>query len=271
MRRLAAGEIQAELLEKNPQRLQLLRRRPFVYAVQRRVLAALQEIGSADVGREHAFLDQPVRVVALRRHDVLDLALLIEQHLRLDGLEIDGAALRARLGENVIQRVQILQMRHEMRRHRRADRSLQAERGRHPVVGEARLRAHHRGIEAVGPDLALRVHAHFAHHAQAVHVRIERTQAVGELLRQHRNHAAREIHRIAALARSRVQRIARAHIMAHVGDRHPQAEPLALALAVHSIVEILRRLAVYGHQRQRAQILPPLGIARAHLVGQLFR
>ena len=271
MRRVAAGEIQAELLEEGPERLELFRRRPLVHAVQRRVFSALQKSGSADVGRQHAFLDQAVRVVALRLHDVLDLALLIEQHLRFGGLEIDGAALLPRLGQDVIQRIQVLQMRQQMRRHRLALYRLQAERGGHAVVGEARLRAHHRGIEAIGPDLALRIHAHLAHHAQAIHLRIERAQAVGELLRQHRDDAARKIHRIAALARGGVQHIAGAHIVAHIGDRHPQAEILALAFAVHGIVEIPRRLAVDGHQRQRAQVLPPLDVVRTHSVGQLFR
>jgi hypothetical protein len=34
-----------------------------------------------------------VRVVPLHAHDALDLALRVEDHLRLHGLEVDGAAL----------------------------------------------------------------------------------------------------------------------------------------------------------------------------------
>ncbi len=100
MRLVAAGEVQAELLQELLQLLELLGRRPFVDTVERGMLVTLQEVGGADVGREHAFLDQAVGVVALDRDDALDLALVIEDDLRLDGLEVDGAAPHPRLDEN---------------------------------------------------------------------------------------------------------------------------------------------------------------------------
>ncbi len=49
----------------------------------------------------------------LHRHDALDFAVRVEDHLGLDRLEIDRAALGARLGEHVIEPVEIRQVRHQ--------------------------------------------------------------------------------------------------------------------------------------------------------------
>ncbi len=105
---------------------------------------------------------------------------------------------------------------------------------------------------------------HVAHHAQTVDRGLERAQLVGELLGQHRNDAPRKVHRRAALARIEVDGIAVAHVVADVGDGHEQAEIAALALAVHSVVEIARRFAVDGDQRQRAQVDATLEVAGLH-------
>ena len=51
---------------------------------------------------------------------------------------------------------------------------------------------------------------------------------------------------------SRSSAIAVAHVVADVGDGDHQTEILAGALAVHRVVEVLRGLAVDGHQRQLA-------------------
>jgi deoxycytidylate deaminase len=67
--------------------------------------------------------------------------------------------------------------------------------------------------------------------------------------------------------------------VADVGNGDDQAEAalavLALALAIDGVVEILRRLAVDGHQRQVTDVLAyaafPFPVALAHRVGQLLR
>jgi hypothetical protein len=60
------------------------------------MLGAGDEVGRADVGGEHRFLDQPVRLGAGARHDLVDPAVLVAQDLRLGGLEVDRAALHPR-------------------------------------------------------------------------------------------------------------------------------------------------------------------------------
>jgi len=99
VRLVAAGELQAEAPEELAQRGELLRLRALVNAVERLVAAALQEIRCRHVRCQHALLDQAMRVVALDRHDALDLAGIVEDQAGLDGLEVDGAALAACLQE----------------------------------------------------------------------------------------------------------------------------------------------------------------------------
>ena len=70
------------------------------------------EVGAADVGRQHRLLDQPVRLVAHARHDLLDAAVLVADDLRLGGLEVDRAALVARLEQRAVDVVQVQQVRH---------------------------------------------------------------------------------------------------------------------------------------------------------------
>jgi hypothetical protein len=87
------------------------------------MFAFAQEFRSTDVGRQHAFLDQPVRVVALVGFDTFDLAVVVENHARLDGLEIDGTALGALFRQLPVKQVQRFQMRQQRRETVRASAS----------------------------------------------------------------------------------------------------------------------------------------------------
>jgi hypothetical protein len=77
--------------------------------VQTRLAIRLQKGRSTHIGGQHALLDQAVRIVTMGGHDPFDLALVIEDHHRLDRLEVDRAALAARLTENLKQAIQRLQ------------------------------------------------------------------------------------------------------------------------------------------------------------------
>jgi len=90
---VAARELQAEAFQELSQRLQLLGRRPLVYAVQGRVLALREEVGRADVRREHAFLDDSVGVIALNPVDAQQPVVVVEDELGLYRLEVDCTAL----------------------------------------------------------------------------------------------------------------------------------------------------------------------------------
>ncbi len=68
-----------------------------MHPVEGRQLVFFQKAGGANVGRQHALFDHLVRVVAAARHDLVDLALVVENDRRFGGIEIDRPALFPRL------------------------------------------------------------------------------------------------------------------------------------------------------------------------------
>ena len=133
-------------------------------------------------------------------------------------------------------------------------------------VGQSRMRAEHRRIELVAAELAVPGDRHLAHDRQPIDIRVERADAVRELLRQHRDHAARKIDRGAALARLDVERIGVLHVVADIRDGDPETKAALLARAVDRVVEVLRGLAIDGDELERAQIAPAANIVRTNLV-----
>jgi hypothetical protein len=136
------------------------------------------------------------------------------------------------------------------------------------------MRVHHGGVELIGADLSFGGDHHVGHHHQSVDRRIERAQAIAELLRQHRNHAPREIHRGRAVLRLAIDRAAWLHIVADIGDGDDQPPlPAALVhrLAVDGVVEVARVLAVDRHERHIAQVHPLLQVLRQNRSGKLHR
>jgi hypothetical protein len=219
MRLLAATQRQTHATQERPQVFELFGRWPSVHAIQPRMFVALEEVGGAHVRGQHAFLDQPVRVIAMPRHDLLDLALRIADDVRFGRIEIDCATLLARRVQRLVDTVQVLQLRQEVGALR-SFRSLRVGQNRGDFrISQPGGRMHYRRIELVGLDLAARGDHHVAYEHATVHLRIQRTQPVRQLLGQHWNHATREIHRCAAIERINIQRLVRAHVMRHVGNR----------------------------------------------------
>jgi hypothetical protein len=75
-------------------------------------LRLLDEVGAADIGRQHGLLDQPVRIVARARHDLLDAAVVVADDLRLGGLEVHRATRLARSQQGAVAVVQVQQIAH---------------------------------------------------------------------------------------------------------------------------------------------------------------
>ena len=244
------------------------------------MLAARHEVGRAGVGGQHALFDQLVRVVAHRRRDLLNAAQLVADDLGLDRVEIDGAAFLAALRQQLVKLVQVLHLRHDRAHGMRGRPAGLLQRGPDVGVGGAGMRVHDRVVELVGGDRAGLGAAgrddHVADQHQAVHLGVQRAQAVGQRFRQHRDDPAREIDAGAALERVIVQRVAGPHVVADVGDRHQQAPARALALAraqfnrltVDGVVEVAGVLAVDGDQRHVAQVDAVFQVALANHVGQ---
>ena len=130
---------------------------------------------------------------------------------------------------------------------------------------------HYRRIKLIFFDIARISNHHVAYHTQPLDIRIQRTNTVGQVFRQHRNNAAREIHAGSAFQRIVINSIIRTDIMANVGNRHHQPVISADFFGKHSIVKIARRFAIYRYQRQIAQVHPAFQIAFAHMIRDFFR
>ena len=88
---------------------------------------------------------------------------------------------------------------------------------------------------------------------------LQGTQLIGDLFRQHRHDAVREIHRVAAQACFMIEAAAGTHVMRHIGDGHvhdPTAgvARLAIGCRVYRIVMIARIGGIDGDEIEVAQV-----------------
>ncbi len=158
-----------EGLEESLQFLELLWRRSVVYAVQRRELVATQEARSGDVGRDHALLDHPVRIVALIAADGLDATILPQLDVGLRKLEVDGAAPAPLGDEHAKHPEELFEVRQQPGMLPPQLGVTRDEHRRDLFVGEPRLGTHDAFEEARPRDLAIAPDAHLAHQAEALH------------------------------------------------------------------------------------------------------
>ena len=179
-----------------------------------------------------------MRIVTHHRLYGRQLALIVKAETRLHRIEIDRTTLGACRVQQLVQAVEIMQV----RQHRgilRTQRRVAIEQHRPDlVVGQACMRIHHCLEEARTEEIAFGVEIQLCRHAQAIDMGIERTQTVRQDLGQHRDHAIGEVHRIAALVRLLVECRARRHIGRYVGDRDQQAPAFPGAFAEHRVIEI---------------------------------
>ncbi len=213
---------QTQLAEEGPEFFQTLWRRTIVHTVQGWNFVLFQEFSRGHVGRQHAFLDQLVRIVARGRPDFGDFALSTEDDPGFLSFKINRATGMTSAQQHFVQRIKLLQVRHDASvfatqflgfsrfwlLQDRAD----------LVVGQAGMGVNDCLVELVISHLAGFGQGHFTDHGQAIDVRIQRAQAVGQLLGQHRNHALGEVHRVATHLRFSVQRRTDFDVARYVGD-----------------------------------------------------
>ena len=125
------------------------------------------------------------------------------------------------------------------------------------------------GVELVSRCFPFGRHLHVTDHHATVHAGIQRTQAVGEFLRQHRNDAAREIHARRTFLRFIVKRRPFRHIVTHVGNRD-QKPPSArsLCLRPHGVIKVPGILTVDRHEGHVSQIDAAVGLIGIRHIGQ---
>ena len=139
-------------------------------------------------------------------------------------------------------------------------------------VSQSRSGVNHGRIELIGVDITFSSDDGIAHHGQTIDSRIERAQAVGQLFRQHRNHATRKIDRGAAFKRIDIQRIVGLDVVTDIGNCNDQSETMTATdfdrLAVDRIIKITRVFTIDGHHRYVTQINTIFQIGGTHFQRQ---
>jgi len=236
------------------------------------MLALLDEVGAANVGGQHGLFDQFVRIVAHTRHDLLDAAAFIAHDLGFGGFKVHRTAHLARCQQGPIHIVQVQQVLHTVLAAYRLRSPGVGQDRCHFGVGETRMAVHDGWIELVGMDIALGRDQHVADHAQAIHVRIERTQPVRKLFRQHRDHPARKVHAGSSVVGIDIDGAAGLHIVAHIRNGHQESPAVAAShlggRAIDSIVKVTGIFTVDRDQRYIPQVHTAFAVLRAHLVWQ---
>ncbi len=139
-------------------------------------------------------------------------------------------------------------------------------------VGHALGRADHARVKFGAHHISVGVHFHDRAHHQAIHLRIQRANAVRKLFRKHRHGAIGKINGGAAQARFAIERGAAANVMRDVRDVDLQLEmAVRQARDVHGVVEIARCFAVNGDDGQIAEIAPPGEFRLGHLLRRVAR
>ncbi len=138
------------------------------------------------------------------------------------------------------------------------------------AVSKPRLGTHDAFEERGSRDLAFAIHPHFTDHAQPIDLGIQRTQPVGQNLRQHRHDAVREIDRRTATSRLRIQRGADVHVVRDVGYRNQQAPAAAGFFTEDGVVKISRIGAVDRYEVDAAQVDPALLRPGRHRIAKLL-
>ncbi len=262
---LAFVQRQTQLTQECTQFFQTLWRRTIMDAVQRGNFVLLQELRGGHVGGQHALFDQLVSIVASGRTDFGNLALGTEDDPGFLSFEIDRTAHMTRTQQHLVHGVKLLEVRNHVAVF--ATKAFGFSRFRlfqdraDLVVGQASVGVDDAFVEYVVSHLAGLGDGHLANHGQTINVRVQRAQAVGQLLRQHGHDSLGEVHRVAANLGFSIQRRADFHVARYVGHAQvklpatgEQAQFARLGFAINRVVEIASVFAVDGHKRQVAQV-----------------
>ena len=173
---LALDELDAEGREKLAERADLLRARGVMGAVDQRRMRGLQGLGGGDIGQDHEFLDQPMRIEPFGPSDAYQLTLGIEDQLALGQVEIERIAMVALLLQQGIGRPERPQHAFEQWRRRIVGRPV--DRALRLLVRELGGRAHHDAMELMTPLAAVRADDHSHRERRPVLVRTQRAEIV---------------------------------------------------------------------------------------------
>ena len=259
------------------QRVELFGAGFLVDAEQQRGFLRDQRLGCADVGEDHEFLDQFMRVEPVLEGHAGDLAVLVQFDAPFRQIEVERLPPRARLRKGGVGGIKRLDDGFHQRGGLRVGRALH--RRLRLFVGEAGDGVHHRAVEGVAGLVPLRIDLHLDRDAGAVDAFVQGTEVAGQRVGQHRHNAVGEIGGIAALARLAVQFRPRCDVMGHIGDGDPDGEAaVVVGRDVAGIVMVAGVSGVDGQQVHLAQVFAALdrrglrGVSLCHHgIGEVVR
>ena len=203
LQHLPLGKGKARRLRHFAQRLQLFGAGLFMHAEQQRPLQPDQFFCGGDIGEDHAFLDQPVRIEPFAEGDRQHLARVAQDDLAFRQIQIqrlaDGPPAFQHLITGIDRRDHLGHQRCQLRFHRTVDGGL------HLAIMQRGARPHQTAGKAVPDLVALRIDLHPHRHAGAIDILMQRAQIPRKRVGQHRHNPVGEIGGIAALARFTVQ------------------------------------------------------------------
>jgi len=158
LKRRGVAASQAEGLEEVLQRHQLVGAWGVVHAIDHRRAPPLQGLGGADVGLDHEFFDEFVRLQRDAHGDRRHLAVVAEDHPPFLGGDLERGPPGAAFRQGSVGAPQRLQHRIEQRLRRRIGDAVDRRLGL--FVGQARRRAHQGAFEPMRALLARGVEDH---------------------------------------------------------------------------------------------------------------
>ena len=237
--------------------------RPVVDPVEGREPAPGEVVRHPLVREDHQLLDHAVRLGLRLVPDPDHVAALVELERRLGRLHLERAAPAAPLP----QRRGHLAGGRQRLAPGRGGRLVSGEDAVHLVVGEPGVAPDPRAMERHRPGLGP-VHQELDGHRQPLLPGHQAAGTARQRLRKHRLDRPRHIHAGGPAGGLPLERGARPHVRAHVGDVDPYADPAAVrALRRHRVVVVARGDRVDGEGRQPGEVAPlgPLALAGRRL------
>ena len=253
----SAREFETEGAERRTQIGEPICRRRIVHAIQALGLVLTDEVCGAHIGRKHALLNQTMRIVVVAFADGHDLLRLrIRYDFGFGRRKVRSSAATSGLKQRLKECVEIVDVGEVASAHQKVL-HVAVERVPDTRIGKTRLGPNQCRIELICRHLALLRNDHVADKRTAIYSRIERTQAVTELLGQHRHHARREVHARATLLCIGVKRTFGRDVMTYVGNGDQKA-PTAFAVierrTPYRIVKVAGIFAVDRHETNISKI-----------------
>ena len=138
-----------------------------------------------------------MRLGTFNRNNLANFALAIKQDACFLSIEVDRAALTATFVQHRVEIMKRINLRQDggklITQIGVFLRSPLFNNLRNLGIGHPRMRVHHRFVKLVFGDIALATDLHLADHTQTILPRIQRAEAIGQLLRQHRHHMVGEV------------------------------------------------------------------------------